>query len=262
MAGETTHEEIERAIAAGHKGGVASLWLSLGRHRAQHQALHLIREIYVGGLNLRETDHAIIRYDKNNRRYSTHHMSLAPPLNQLDTDLSPAQQRDLQQGEVLLIGSEGDYTVLSLVQATPDTVWSVLTNYEQFPEFLPSVVASRVLERRDNRVLVERKDRRKIGFMPIRVKIVTENIENSRDRVIDYRMVDGTLDEMTGTWELTSVPSDDGAEQTLLAQKITARASMGPLQPYFYDVFESGLKEMTTDLRAEMQRQHGAQQPV
>ena len=189
-------------------------------------------------------------------------MSLAPPLNQLDTDLSPAQQRDLQQGEVLLIGSEGDYTVLSLVQATPDTVWSVLTNYEQFPEFLPSVVASRVLERRDNRVLVERKDRRKIGFMPIRVKIVTENIENSRDRVIDYRMVDGTLDEMTGTWELTSVPSDDGAEQTLLAQKITARASMGPLQPYFYDVFESGLKEMTTDLRAEMQRQQGAQQPV
>lgn len=188
-------------------------------------------------------------------------MSLAPPLNQLSTDLDPAQQQELQQGEVLLIGSEGDYTVLSLVQAAPDTVWKVLTNYEQFPEFLPSVVASRVLERRDNRVLVERKDRRKIGFMPIRVKMVTENIEHGRDR-IDYRMVDGTLDEMTGTWELTSVSSDNGAEQTLLAQKITARASMGPLQPYFYDVFEAGLKEMTADLRSEMQRQQVAQQPV
>jgi len=34
---------------------------------------------------------------------------------------------------------------------------------------------------------------------------------------------------------------------------------MGPLQPYFYDVFESGLKEMTADLRDEMQRQQVAQ---
>lgn len=186
-------------------------------------------------------------------------MSLAPPLNQLNIDLSPAQQQDLQQGQVLLLGDEGEYTVVSLVQASAEIVWNVLTNYEQFPEFLPSVVASRVLERRDNRVLVERKDRRKIGIMPIRVKIVTENIEHAPDR-IDYRMVDGTLDEMTGTWELTAVTGDAGADHTLLTQKIIAKASMGPLQPYFYDVFETGLKEMTTDLRQEMQRQQVVQQ--
>jgi len=185
-------------------------------------------------------------------------MSLAPPLNQLTTDLSPTQQQDLQQGEVVLTGSEGDYTVLALVQAPAAVVWQVLTSYEQFPQFLPSVVASRVLERRDNRILVERKDRRKIGIMPIRVKMVTENIEYPRDR-IDFRMIDGTLDEMQGTWALTSVAEADGEAQTLLTQTISARASMGSLQPYFYDVFESGLKEMTADLRDEMQRQQVAQ---
>lgn len=184
-------------------------------------------------------------------------MSLTASLDRLPVDLSPAQQQALQSGEVVLVGQEGEYTVLSLVAASPDTVWNVLTSYEQFPDFLPSVVASRVLERRENQVLVERRDRRKIGIMPIRVKIVTENTEHPCDR-IDFRMVDGTLDEMNGSWELTPVRSADGAATTLLAQQIFAKASMGPLQPYFYEVFEKGLAEMTADLACEMQRRQTA----
>ncbi|MEM6837223.1 MAG: SRPBCC family protein [Cyanobacteria bacterium P01_C01_bin.120] len=185
-------------------------------------------------------------------------MSLATPLNQLPVNLSADQQQALQQGEVVVVGSAGDYTVLSLVPASAETVWNVLTNYEQFPDFLPSVVASQVLERHDNRVLVERKDRRKVGFMPIRVKIVTENIEHYPDR-IDYRMVKGTLDEMNGTWELTSITEADGVDATLLTQTISAKASLGPLQPYFYEVFETGLQEMTAGLQSEMQRRNNAQ---
>jgi hypothetical protein len=71
--------------------------------------------------------------------------------------------------------------------------------------------------------------------------------------------VDGTLDEMNGTWELTPVQSADGSEAVLLMQKIVAKASMGPLQPYFYEVFESGLQEMTAHLRQEMVQQQTAQ---
>ncbi|MEM6521452.1 MAG: SRPBCC family protein [Cyanobacteria bacterium P01_C01_bin.70] len=185
-------------------------------------------------------------------------MPLVPPLNQLSTNLSSDQQQALQQGEVVVVGSAGDYTVLSLIPASAETVWNVLTNYEQFPDFLPSVVASQVLERRDNRVLVERKDRRKVGIMPIRVKIVTENVEHYPNR-IDYRMVDGTLDEMNGTWELTSITETDGAVTTLLTQTISAKANLGPLQPYFYEVFETGLREMTAGLQSEMQRQYDGQ---
>lgn len=179
-------------------------------------------------------------------------MSPTPALDRLTANLNSEQQQALQAGEVLLLGSEGTYTVLSLVSAPVKVVWDVLTNYERFPEFLPSVVDSRVLERRDDCVVVERKDSRKLGILPIRVKIVTENIEHPYDR-IDYRMVDGTLDEMNGTWELTPVGGSGDQAATLLVQKILAKASMGPLQPYFYEVFETGLQEMTTHLRQEMQ---------
>lgn len=180
-------------------------------------------------------------------------MSLATSLEQLTTSLNPLEKQDLQQGEVVLMGTEGSYAVLSLVQAPLSTVWEVLTAYEEFPDFLPSVVTCSILEKRDNRVLVERKDRRKIGPLPIKVKMVTENIETPEDR-IDYRMVDGTLDEMHGHWRVAPVETSNGQPSTFLMQTINAKASMGPLQPYFYEVFEKGLKEMMSDLRREMER--------
>jgi ribosome-associated toxin RatA of RatAB toxin-antitoxin module len=183
-------------------------------------------------------------------------MSPATSLEQLTPSLNPLEQQDLQQGEVVLIGEEGSYGVLSLVKAPIDVVWDVLTAYEEFPDLLPSVVSSRILEKHDNRVIVERKDRRKIGFMPIKVKIVTENIESFQDR-IDYRMVKGTLDEMNGHWRMAPVDSQDGP-LTFLMQHINAKASMGPLQPYFYEVFESGLTETMADLRDAMQRRYAS----
>ncbi|MEL6384521.1 MAG: SRPBCC family protein [Cyanobacteria bacterium J06626_18] len=180
-------------------------------------------------------------------------MTLTISLDQSILDLDRLHRERLQQGDVVLTGQAGSYAVWAVVQADADTVWHILTAYEQFPDFLPSVVASRVLERRDNRVLVERKDRRKVGWMPISVKIVTENIEIGRDR-IDYRMVDGTLDSMHGSWQLAPVGARSRSSETLLVQTITAKANLGPVQSYFYDVFEKGLIETLTDLRTEMEQ--------
>ncbi len=180
-------------------------------------------------------------------------MPFAISLDQLTRDLNAAQQDRLQQGEVVLVGEDGSYAVWSLVTAPATTVWDVLTAYEDFPQFLPSVVSARVLERREDRTLVERRDRRKIGWMPIQVKIVTENIEVDRDR-IDYRMVDGTLDSMQGSWRIVPVDTPRDQPCTLLVQTIAASASLGPLQGYFYEVFENGLQETMADLRREMER--------
>ena len=179
-------------------------------------------------------------------------MPLTISNNQSILELNQTHRAMLQQGKVVLTGKEGSYATWALVNAAMETVWEVLTAYEQFPDFLPSVVASRVLERRGNRALVERKDRRKIGWMPISVKIVTENIEIDRER-IDYRMIDGSLDSMEGSWQLAPVSTQRDSPQTLVVQTIAAQASMGPLQSYFYEVFEKGLVEIITDLRSEME---------
>lgn len=181
-------------------------------------------------------------------------MPFAMSLDQLTRDLNTTEQSHLQQGDVVLVGNQGSYAVWGLIKAQSKVVWEVLTAYEDFPTFLPSVVSARILEQRDNRTIVARQDRRKVGgWMPIKVKIVTENIEVDGDR-IDYRMVDGSLDSMLGSWRIIPVEAPSHYPQTLLVQTIAATASMGPLQGYFYEVFEQGLQETMADLRAEMER--------
>ncbi|NJN21872.1 MAG: hypothetical protein HC812_12710 [Leptolyngbya sp. RL_3_1] len=180
-------------------------------------------------------------------------MATAFSLDQFTPDLNDSQQRRLAQGEVVLNGQLGDYTAWAIAQASPPTVWDVLTDYEGFPQFLPSVISSKVTERAGNRTVVARRDRRKIGFMPIKVKIVTENIEVNQER-IDYRMLSGTLDSLEGVWRLAPLDPVGDAPRTLLVQMIEAKASMGPLQKYFYEVFEKGLVDTLGSLRTEMER--------
>ncbi|MDA0265504.1 MAG: SRPBCC family protein [Cyanobacteria bacterium] len=180
-------------------------------------------------------------------------MATALSLNQFTPDLNDAEQQRLHQGEVVLNGQLGSYTVWVVVPATAATVWEVLTDYEGFPKFLPSVVSSKVTEREGNRTVVARRDRRKIGFMPIKVKIVTENIEVSHER-IDYRMLSGTLDSLEGVWRLAPLDTAGDTPRTLLVQMIEAKANLGPLQSYFYQVFEKGLVDTLGNLRVEMAR--------
>ncbi len=193
-------------------------------------------------------------------------MTSAPTLDPHITALSEDNQLRLRQGEVVLAKEqEGQYQVWTLVTAPPHQVWSVLTDYERFPEFLPGVLSCRVLEREGNRTVVERRDRRWIGVMPIKVRIVTENFavpEDPRDGQgpaqrgcrIDYRLVKGSLDTMEGTWRLVPLEPIMDAPTTLLVQSIYAKASMGPLQGYFFSIFEQGLRDTMAALRQEMER--------
>lgn len=179
-------------------------------------------------------------------------MTLATSVDQLTQDLTDAQQRSLHHGDVVLTGDSGRYGVWAIASAPLSVAWQVLTAYEEFPEFLPSVVASRILERDGERVVVERRDRRKVGWMPIKVRIVTENIEVNTTR-IDYRMVEGTLESMEGQWRLAPAETTPGTSPaTLVVQTITAKANLGPLQGYFYEVFEQGLTETLKHLCQEM----------
>lgn len=182
-------------------------------------------------------------------------MPATASLDTLTADWSTARQHRLHQGEVVLMGQTGQYEVWSLIPTPVEVVWSVLTDYEHFPQFLPSVVSCRVLEREPGRTVVERRDRRKIGFMPIKVRIITENIEATGDR-LDYRLLKGTLDAMEGSWQVTPVAAEEARSSTLLVQTIRAKANMGPLQGYFFEVFEKGLTDTMADLRREMTRRH------
>jgi len=157
-------------------------------------------------------------------------------------------QRQLDRGQVVLQGSDGQYRVLVLAGATYDIAWSVLTDYDNFDQFLPTVVSSRVLERDGNRNVVEQVDRRRIMVLgKMESTVCTENVE--QDGQINFRLLQGDLQTMEGYWRLDALP-----ERVLVTQQVTAAADLGPFSGMFYNLFADSLVQTMRAIRREIER--------
>jgi hypothetical protein len=67
-------------------------------------------------------------------------------------DLLPLEQRvALRKGKVILLGEDGKYTGRILAMTSLDTAWKVLTDYNNFANFLPGVDTSQLLEANGDR---------------------------------------------------------------------------------------------------------------
>lgn len=101
-----------------------------------------------------------------------------------------------QQGTRLLVSGE------ILVPVTPATAWSVLTDYERVPQFVPGMKVSRVVERNGNvRVLqqqgeMQANNMRMLYFGTLRV------VEEPSTR-LSVQFLDGTFRNMQGQWSLS-----------------------------------------------------------
>ena len=75
------------------------------------------------------------------------------------SELSEQDQAKLSAGEVTVeAGREGDkgqFVARVLIDAPPEMAWEVLTDYDNFEQFLPNVEDSQLLEAEDNRRVFE-----------------------------------------------------------------------------------------------------------
>lgn len=101
-----------------------------------------------------------------------------------------------QQGTRLLVSGEVQ------VPVTPATAWSVLTDYERIPQFVPGMKLSRVVERNGNvRVLqqqgeMQANNTRMLYFGTLRI------VEEPPAR-LSVQFLDGTFRNMQGQWWLS-----------------------------------------------------------
>jgi len=65
----------------------------------------------------------------------------------------------LREGQVIIAGEKGDYICRFLVNASVDTAWQVLTDYNNFELFLPGVTDSQLLESNGDRKIFEQINR-------------------------------------------------------------------------------------------------------
>lgn len=171
-------------------------------------------------------------------------------------DRMPVEQRvALRRGEPLISGEQGSYVGKILVTATSELVWSVLTDYDNFPNFLPNVVASRVVKEEGNEKIVERIDSRQVFLVNVRSRTRTAVTESKPQR-IDFRLVEGDLKKLQGYWTLEPISPYRGAppQQVLLTQTVEISPAPGTPDGIFYGIFKDSLVRSLVAIREEAER--------
>jgi ribosome-associated toxin RatA of RatAB toxin-antitoxin module len=171
-------------------------------------------------------------------------------------DRLPVQTRvDLRDGKVVIDGENGKYVAKILVTAPTTVVWSVLTDFQNFPKFLPNVVSSQIIATKGDSQIVEQIDSRQVLFVNKRSRVRTENIlaENQR---IDFNLIDGDLEQLQGYWLLEAVATYSGAKPTqiLITQNITARPKSGIPKGLFNQIFKDSIRENLMAIGKEVER--------
>ena len=162
----------------------------------------------------------------------------------------------LRRGDVLLSeslngnGSSGESRAEMLIPYSPDQVWSVLTDFERWPSFMPLIIGTRISRREDGRMWV-RQDYRVVFFDLKHTSIY--DLEPARGSLrwsLDLEQ-DHDIAASQGSWSL--IPVAD-REQTVIryhAEMDAGRAVPGFVQKLLR---KRSLEGLLSSLRGEVAR--------
>lgn len=89
----------------------------------------------------------------------------------------------------------------ALLDATYGTVWSTLTDYDRLAEFIPGMKRSRVVEQRDDSVVVEQEGEVRFLFFTFPIKVTLISTARPPD-ALDVRLLKGNLRRLEGGYRL------------------------------------------------------------
>ncbi len=160
----------------------------------------------------------------------------------------------LRQGKVVLTGDKGKYTCRILVNGSMDTAWQVLTDYDNFENFLPSVSESNILEQKGDRKVFEQtsKIRTLVFTSKSKVKIA---VTESYPKTIAFKSVEGDLDSLDGTWILEPVSPYPSAppNQVLITHQVEVAPASTPSRSLFFNIYEKTLEATLAAIKQEVE---------
>jgi ribosome-associated toxin RatA of RatAB toxin-antitoxin module len=169
-------------------------------------------------------------------------------------DRLPAIERDaLRQGRVIINGEKGKYTARILVKGSVDTAWDVLTDYENFQQFLPNITSSQLIENNGNRKVFEQVNRVRVLVFnqTSRIRLaITERYPQQ----IAFTLVEGDLKSLEGFWQLEPVSPYPSAspDRVLITQQVNVASDSGG--NLFYSIFEDSLEKTLAAIEQEVQQ--------
>lgn len=180
----------------------------------------------------------------------------AQEVRELYAQLEDWEETALREGQTIITGEKGKYLAKILIPASPETVWSVLTDYNNLSSFLPNTVSSKIVEVADNRWVVEQIDERQFLGVAVRSRLVTESIQTPQSR-IDFSLIDGDLQAMQGYWQLQELSaSNQEIPQVLLEYAVEAEPPSGVPTGVFHPIFRNSLNPTLKAIREESERRN------
>ena len=171
-------------------------------------------------------------------------------------DKLPLEQRvSLKRGELIFLGEGGEYTSRLLMTTTMENAWQVLTDYDNFAEFLPGVISCEVLESNGDRKVFEQINKVKTFVFSVESRIKVATTESYPEQ-ITFEAVDGDLDKMDGTWRLEPVSPYPSAppDQVLVTHKVMVEPAKAPSDGIFFSIYEDRLQETLVAIKEETER--------
>lgn len=129
----------------------------------------------------------------------------------------------VDQGEnykIRLIESRGSGVktaeAVFLIKATPETAFKTVTDFDQYPEFMPNIKAAIAIEKNDDRE--KYKFTLKVAFWDINYTLLLKS--NVKDEIysLNWEYVDGDIKDTSGSWEIRQY--DKNNEYSLILYKV------------------------------------------
>ncbi|MEM9217239.1 MAG: SRPBCC family protein [Cyanobacteria bacterium P01_F01_bin.150] len=172
-------------------------------------------------------------------------------------DQLPAIERDtLRNGNVTVSADGGQFVGRVLIDASTSTAWQVLTDYDNFDQFLPNVESSQLIESSGDRYVFEQVSVVRIFPITKRVEVTIAATEQHPQQ-ISFSMVDGDAKSIQGSWRIDPVAPYSGAtpNQVLVTHQVAIEPEGGALaRNLFYDTYRGVLGDTLAAIQAETEQ--------
>ncbi|MEO0708539.1 MAG: SRPBCC family protein [Cyanobacteria bacterium J06649_5] len=176
-------------------------------------------------------------------------------------ELSEKEQATLTEGQVIVTaareGDSGQFMARVLVDASVEDTWQVLTDYDNFEQFLPNVEDSKLLESAETRRVFEQTNIVSVvpDVLDIRSRTVIESLESYPDNV-SFSLVDGDLESLQGVWQLIPVATTEGGEpdKVLVAHQVDINPGDSSPRVLFFSTYRLVLEDALVAAKQEAER--------
>ncbi|MGD1895429.1 MAG: SRPBCC family protein [Phormidesmis sp.] len=176
-------------------------------------------------------------------------------------ELSEQDQATLSAGQVTVdakrAGDKGQFIARVLIEAPTETAWDVLTDYDNFEQFLPNVEDSELLESNGDEQVFQQMNVISVvpGVLDIRSQVKISSVESSPERV-DFNLVEGDLKLLQGVWSLVPVTGEDGSEtdKVLITHQVDIDPGESSPRGLFFSTYRLVLEDSLVAAKAETER--------